>query len=115
ERVHAGAQALGDDVWKVTLVVQNTGWLPAYVSKRALLRKGVRGVVAEIDLPDGATLVPGKSREDKGQLEGRTNKHTGVSFWPDYHVTDDRMKIEGVVRGSRGAEVRATGRHTPAG
>ena len=32
-------EALGDDTWKVTLVVQNTGWLPTYVSKRALERK----------------------------------------------------------------------------
>ena len=54
ELVHAGAQALGDGTWKVTLVVQNTGWLPTYVSKRALARKTVRGVVAEIGLPEGA-------------------------------------------------------------
>jgi len=115
ERVHAGAEALGDDLWRVTLVVQNTGWLPAYVSKRALVRKVVRGVVAEIELPTGATLVSGQPREDKGQLEGRAHKHTGVSFWPDYHVTDDRMKIEWVVRAQRGTTVRAIARHARAG
>ena len=115
ERVHAGAQSLGGDLWKVTLVVQNTGWLPAYVSKRALVRKVVRGVIAEIELPDGATLASGKAREDKGQLEGRANKHTSVSFWPDYHVTDDRMKIEWVVRAQGGTTVRAIARHERAG
>ena len=41
----------GAGAWKVTLVVQNTGWLPAYVSKRALARKTVRGLIAEIALP----------------------------------------------------------------
>ena len=71
------------------LVVQNTGWLPTYVSKRALDRKVVRGVIAEIALPAGATLVHGKRREVLGQLEGKAYKHTGVSFWPDYNVTDD--------------------------
>lgn len=95
--------------------MQNTGWLPAYVSKRALARKVVRGVVAEIELPDGATLASGKAREDKGQLEGRANKHTGVSFRPDYHGTDDRMKIEWVVRAPRGTTVRAIARHERAG
>ena len=72
-------------------------------------------MVAEIDLPQGATLVSGKAREDKGQLEGRANKHTGVSFWPDYHVTDDRMKIEWVVRAAQGATVRVVARHERAG
>jgi len=115
ERVHAGAVALGDALWKVTLVVQNTGWLPAYVSKRALARKVVRGVVAEIDLPAGATLAAGKAREDKGQLEGKAYKHTGVSFWPDYHVTDDRMKIDWIVTAPPGTAVRVTARHERAG
>ncbi|MBK7333347.1 MAG: carboxypeptidase [Betaproteobacteria bacterium] len=119
ELVHAGAERVGgregDDTWKVTLVVQNTGWLPAYVSKRALERKTVRGVVAEIALPDGATLVTGKARDEHGQLEGRSNKHTGVSFWPDYHITDDRMKLEWVVRAKAGSAVELTARHDRAG
>ncbi len=115
ELVHAGADDIADDTWKVTLVVQNTGWLPSYVSKRALARKTVRGLVAEIDLPAGASLAAGKTREEFGQLEGRAHKHTGVSFWPDYKVTDDRMKIEWVVRGKRGDSVALTARHERAG
>ncbi len=115
ERVHAGATALGSDTWTVTLVVQNTGWLPAYVSKRALARKVVRGLVAEIVLPEGATLATGRVREEKGQLEGKAYKHTGVSFWPDYHVTDDRMKLEWIVRAPRGTTVRVIARHERAG
>src|SRR4029078_6732822 len=94
----------------VTLVVQNTGWLPSYVSKRALDRKVVLGVVAEIEVPDSATLVQGKRREEHGQLEGRAYKHTGVSFWPDYNVTDDRMKLTWVVRGNAGDGVKLTAR-----
>ena len=115
ELVHAGAEHVGDGAWKVTLVVQNTGWLPAYVSKRALARKVVRGLVAEIALPEGATLASGKLRHDAGQLEGKAYKHTGVSFWPDYHVTDDRLKVEWVVVAKAGATVKLTARHERAG
>ena len=97
------------------LVVQNTGWLPSYVSKRALERKIVRGVVAEIALPAGASSCTGKRREELGQLEGKAYKHTGVSFWPDYHVTDDRMKVEWVVRGKAGERVDLVARHERAG
>src|SRR5207249_859191 len=93
----------------------NTGWLPTYVSKRALARKTVRGIVAEIDLPAGATLATGKRRDDVGQLEGKAYKHTGVSFWPDYNITDDRMKLEWVVHGEAGATIGVTARHERAG
>jgi murein tripeptide amidase MpaA len=117
--VHAGAKRIaggtGTPAWKITLVVQNEGWLPAYVSKRALARKVVRGLVTEVGLPPGATLVSGKLREDHGQLEGRAHKHTGVSFWPDYNVTDDRLKIEWVVQGPPGGVVTLTAHHERAG
>ena len=115
ELVIADAQSLGAQTWRVRVVVQNAGWLPSYVSKRALERKVVRGTIAEIALPDGAELVSGRRREDLGQLEGKAYKHTGVSFWPDYHVTDDRAKFEWVVRGKAGGEVSLTIRHERAG
>src|SRR5436190_2505924 len=115
ELVAAAAEPLGDGHWRVRLVVQNTGWLPSYVSKRALERKVVRGVIAEIALPDGATLASGKLREELGQIEGKAYKHTGVSFWPDYHVTDDRMKIDWVVTAKAGDTVKLTARHERAG
>lgn len=115
ELVAGDATALGEGLWRVRLVVQNTGWLPSYVSKRALERKVVRGVVAEIAVPNGVELVTGKRREEIGQLEGKAYKHTGISFWPDYHVTDDRAKVEWVVRGKPGDAVDVLARHERAG
>ena len=115
ELVDSAVTALGDGAWKLTVVVQNTGWLPTYVSKRALARKTVRGIVAEVALPRGASLATGKMKDDVGQLEGKAYKHTGVSFWPDYHLTDDRMKLEWIVRGKAGATVGITLRHERAG
>jgi hypothetical protein len=113
--VHAGTEKLGTDTWKVTLVVQNEGWLAAYVSKRALARKVVRGLMVDVELPPGATLLSGKARDDYGQLEGRAYKHTGVSFFPDPHVTDDRVSIDWVVKGRAGDVVTLVARHDKAG
>ena len=75
----------------------------------------MRGVIAEIAVPPGAELVTGKRREEIGQLEGKAYKHTGISFWPDYHVTDDRGKIEWVVHGKAGDAVELVARHERAG
>ena len=115
ELVHAGAADAGGGNYKVTLVVQNTGWLPSYVSKRALERKVVRGLIAEIALPAGASLVQGLRRIDAGQLEGRAYKHTGISFWPEPNVTDDRVKVEWIVKGRAGDTIGIVARHERAG
>ena len=102
ELLHARPRRLGGDTWRVRLVVQNTGWLPSYVSKRALERKIVRGVVDEISLPEGATLVGGKPRVEGPQLEGRAYKVTLQAFLPDLHVTADRGHGEWTVRAPKG-------------
>jgi len=115
ELVAAEADALGDDNWRVRLVVQNTGWLPSYVSKRALERKVVRDVVAEITVPVSVQLVHGKRRQLLGQLEGKAYKHTGVSFWPDHNITDARVKVEWVVRAKKGERIDVVARHEKAG
>ncbi|TMH08041.1 MAG: carboxypeptidase [Betaproteobacteria bacterium] len=115
ELLTATSRAIEQGIWSVQLVVQNTGWLPSYVSKRAEERKVVREVLAEISLPDGAELISGKRREGMGQLEGKAYKHTGISFWPDYHVTDDRAKMEWVVRAKAGDVITLTAKHERAG
>jgi murein tripeptide amidase MpaA len=115
ELVHAGVKAEGGDHYRITLVVQNTGWLPTYVSKRALERKVVRNLRGEIALPSGVALLSGKPRIDAGQLEGKAYKHTGVSFWPEHNLTDDRTKMEWLVQGKPGDVVNLTARHDRAG
>ncbi len=113
ELVEAKAEKVGDGTHLITLVVQNAGYLPSYVSKRALARKQSRGVIAEISLPQGVELVSGKARETLGELEGRAYKHTLMSFWTDTSPTADRTLCKWVVKGS--GEVNITARHDKAG
>jgi murein tripeptide amidase MpaA len=105
----------GADTWRVRLVVENSGWLPSYVSKMALKHKVARGVLAEIALPPGAELVNGKPREELGELEGWAYMHTGVSFWPNRDPTADRKHVDWIVRAPEGAEISLTASHERAG
>ncbi len=100
ELVDAKASKIADNTYRITLAVQNTGYLPSYVSKRALANKQSRGVIAEITMPAGkrASLVSGKSRVMMGELEGRAYKHTLMSFWTDTAPTADRSVCEWVVK-----------------
>ncbi len=105
----------GADAWRVRLVVQNTGWLPSYVSKVALQNKLLRGVLAEISLPKGCELLAGKPREELGELEGWAYLHTGISFWPNKKPTADRAHVDWVVRGKAGTQIELTAWHERAG
>lgn len=114
ELLEASAEPLGDGAHRVRLVVQNSGWLPSYITKKAMERKAVRGVVAEIELPEGAALATGKVREELGQLEGRAYLPAAPLGWTA-DATDDRLKVEWVVTAPQGGVVRLLARHPRAG
>ena len=110
---HAEVQAIGPETYRVRLVVENTGWLPSYVTKKALEKKVSRGLICEIRLPDGAVLKSGKLREEVGELEGRAYKSAQVEGGEG--DSDDRIKIEWVVHAPKGGRVELTARHDRAG
>lgn len=111
----ASATPLGGDTYRVRLVVEDTGWLPTYVTKLALEKQLTRGVIAEIALPEGATLESGKPREERGQLEGRAYKPSAPIGWAVADPTEDRLKVEWVVRAPQGGTVELVARHERAG
>lgn len=115
ELVHSEAKSLGDGTYRVQLVVQNTGWLPTYVTQKALEKKVVRPVVCEIELPEGATLELGKEREEFTQLEGRAYKPSALAPWSGTDATQEHLKAEWVVHAPDGGSVHLTARHERAG
>ena len=108
EVLRAEVRALGPDTWRVRFAVANAGYLPSYVSKRALERKTVRGTVFNIHLPPGVTLVSGKEREMGAHLEGHAPKSSQQAFLPAREITADRAVVEWVVNGARGTRIALT-------
>ncbi len=106
----ANVTALGDGNDRVRVVVENIGWLPSYVTQKALERK-VRGLVCEIELPKDAKLETGKAREELGQLEGRAYKEALLGS----EGTSDRLKVEWIVHAPKGGKVKVIARHERAG
>jgi hypothetical protein len=118
ELLRTEVRALGPDTWRVRIAVANSGWLPAYVTKRALARKTVRGVMFEIHFPGGdssISLVSGKPRMEGPQLEGHAPKNSLNAFLPNREVTADRAVGEWVVRASQGTRLVLTARADRAG
>ena len=109
-------EKLDESTWRVRLVVQNTGWLPTNVTQKALDRKTVRPLEAEIKLPDGAELVGVDAKKELGQLGGRVGKNSMLAgFGTASDATADLASAEWVVRAPAGSEVELEARHPRAG
>ncbi len=108
EVLRAEVRALGPDTWRVRFAVANAGYLPSNVTKRAIERKTARGVVFEIHLTDGVSLIGGSSRVFGPQLDGHAPKNSLQAFLPSKQVTADRAVAEWVVRAPHGTRLALT-------
>jgi murein tripeptide amidase MpaA len=118
ELLRTEVRALGPDSWRIRMAVGNSGYLPAYVTKRALERKVVRGLMFEIHLPPGDTaisLLGGKERMEGPQLEGHAPKTSPQAFLPSRELTADRAVAEWIVRAPQGTRLALSARADRAG
>ena len=111
-RIAPAGPGAGRATWRVRVVVENTGWMATNVTEKAVERKAVRPLEAEIVLPEGAGLAAGVARVELGQLSGRALKRTAVMA---SDPTTDRAKAEWVVHAAEGAAVHVEIRHQRAG
>ena len=63
-------RALGDDIFKLTVVVVNEGFLPTNVTQKAIDNRLARPVKATLKL-EGAELLIGKPGVELGHIPGR--------------------------------------------
>ncbi len=108
EVLRAEVRALGTDTWRVRFAVANAGYLPSNVTKRAVERKVARGVVFELHLPAGVSLIGGTARVIGPQLDGHAIKSSLQAFLPNRQITADRAVAEWVVRAPHGTRLALT-------
>jgi murein tripeptide amidase MpaA len=97
--------SLGDNSYRINLVVDNNGFLPTFTSQQGKKRGAIRPVRVEIELPEGVVLKAGKRRIELGHLEGRSNKLSVTSTF-SMDPTDNRARAEWVVSGAPGAVIK---------
>lgn len=103
----------GKGVSRIVVVVDNGGFLPTYTSRKALERKDVRPIEVELAVAQDVEIVTGRRWQEVGHLEGRSNKIW--NSWATGSPTDNRLKLEWVVRGPAGAQLTLTVRAQRAG
>lgn len=107
-------EALGSDIYRISMLVQNTGFLPTYVSEQGRKTARIKPIRAEIDLGDDGEIVTGKERIELGHLDGRANQFESVSFYQAYPITSRKL-LEWVVRKPSAGTVTVTVSSTKAG
>jgi hypothetical protein len=110
EVVQTGAEPLGDDLWRVTAGLANTGWLPTDVTARARAARLALPLVGELQ---GAEVVGGPARLELGQLEGRIR--LSLQSEQPNDGTGDRVLASWLVRAPAGTTVTVEARHQRAG
>jgi len=105
ELLSASAEPLGENRWRIKMAVSNAGYLPSYVTKRAIDRKTARPCIFELTLPQGAELLMGKLRVEGPQLEGHAPPNSMQAFLPNKTLTGDRAMSEWIIRAPAGSVV----------
>jgi murein tripeptide amidase MpaA len=108
------AEPLVDGLYKVTVVIQNTGFLPTYVTETAHKAGVSKPIKVEIALAEGGVIVTGKPECELGHLDGRANTFGQLSFNDVYPILN-RASAEWIVRQPAGTAVTVTASTAKAG
>jgi murein tripeptide amidase MpaA len=96
---------LGEDHYRILLVVENAGFLPTHTSEQGKKRKTMRPVRAKLEADENVKIVSGKPEIELGHLEGRSNKLDVDTLWSE-SPTDNRVKTEWVIQCKPGSRVK---------
>lgn len=110
--IHDTALEKTGDACVIRFAVDNTGWLPTYITKCAVNKKLCRGVVGEIFPEEGMKVISGELRQEGSQLEGRCYLPASGFGWL-MEGTDHRHVFEWTVQGK--GKVKLEARHDRAG
>jgi murein tripeptide amidase MpaA len=66
-----GTESLGDNLFRITVVIVNEGFLPTYVTQKAIQNRLAKPIFATLKL-EGAELLIGKPKVELGHIEGNT-------------------------------------------
>lgn len=107
-------EQVSSDVYKITAVVGNTGYLPTNLSEEALELHVEDHVKVSID---GAEIVEGKEVEDAGNLSGYSRTVTGSIYGnlTTFANAPAKKKLSWVVKASAGTTITVSAKQAKAG
>lgn len=114
EMEDAQVKHLGGEIYRLSVVVKNTGFLPTYLSEVGKTIPTVKGARVKLELGEGASVEVGKPEADLGHLDGRANVFGPMGLPPRY-ANLARARAEWVVRATPGTTFALLASATKAG
>ncbi|MBS0655132.1 MAG: carboxypeptidase [Verrucomicrobia bacterium] len=97
----ANSEIVSNGVRKLTLIIENSGYLPTYGTNRARLAKTVHAPRVQLALAQGQRLIAGEADFEISHLGGRSNLAYRANFYGFRGASnDDQLKLEWVIEGS---------------
>ena len=99
-------ERLADDLFKLSAVIANDGFLPTHLTQRALEHQTAGPVAVELSCAD-AEIVMGAAEQEIGHLAGRDERTASWSPWMR-QWSDTAAKVEWLLRTPAGTSVTVT-------
>jgi murein tripeptide amidase MpaA len=112
--VEERAERLSEGIYRVSALLQNTGFLLTWLSEAGKTSRQVREIEVSVELDGNAELISDRADLKIGQLDGRASSHESFSFFPRYG-NETRKRVSWLVKGAPGAVVSLTAESTKAG
>ncbi|MBR3000362.1 MAG: hypothetical protein IKF39_05120 [Oscillospiraceae bacterium] len=100
------AEAVGDDLYRITAVVGNLGYLPTNLTDEAVSLNVSKPVKVAFE---GAEILSGKTEQEIGNLSGYSRTVTGAFFYGNLSTEQNapaRKKVTWLVRAKEGTSVK---------
>ena len=111
----AKAEQLSEGVYRLSVTVGNTGYLPTNLTDEALNQKVETPVRLTLE---NAKLLSGKETEELGQLSGYSRTVTGVFFYGNISTIESakaKKRAQYIVEGKSGDRIGIKAQHAKAG
>jgi hypothetical protein len=107
------ATPLGEDLWEVRTLVENAGWMPTNLTRKALDRGLPLDLEVRLSLPAEAQLIDGDLVQRLPQLCGRVGQQSAFEQYES--GTSDRSAATWIVRSPSQTMLSIEARHPRAG
>ncbi len=111
----ASAEKAAEGVYRLTVTVGNTGYLPTNLTDEALALKVDKPVTLKLG---GVKLLSGRETEELGQLSGYSRTVTGVFFYGNISTEKNapaKKRVTYLAEGKKGDCISVTASHPKAG
>ena len=84
-------ESLGTGLYQISVVVDNTGFLPTNLSEQAVQMREAQPLMAELSGPDGMRFIHGQATRDLGHLAGRSSRSIAYTRFYDFPASNQSV------------------------